>query len=185
VTQYKITAPVLDAWSAILRAAPHARLLLANAALQSPCNREYVREAFARRGVGPGQIELRGPAEHLKFLGYYDEIDLALDAFPYNGGTTTMEALWQGVPVLALDGDRWAARTSQTLLRRCPLGEFVAADVAGYVAAAVRWAGDPAAPMRLRDLRRGMRAMLLQSSACDTAALARGMETLYREATGR
>lgn len=180
VTQYKITPPVLDAWAEILRRVPAARLLLANRAMKSPCNREYLLERFRDRAVDPERIVLLGPVDHLAFLRYYDRMDLALDAFPYNGGTTTMEALWQGVPVLTFHGDRWAARTSQTLLRHAELAEFVADSAEDYVARAIMWATDPRAASRLADLRHGMRPALRRSSACDTTRLARGLEDLYR-----
>lgn len=117
----------------ILRGADRSRLLLANPALKSPHNRNYVEARFEERGVAPGRLTLRGPADHMEFLRYYDSIDVALDAFPYNGGTTTMEAIWQGVPVLTFDGDRWASRTSQSLLRNSHLAEYVTADARAYV----------------------------------------------------
>ena len=84
---------------------------------------------------------------------------MALDAFPYNGGTTTMEAIWQGVPVLTFHGDRWASRTSQSLLRRTHLQEFVADGVEGMVDYAVELAQSRDTPRRLDDLRRTMRAL--------------------------
>lgn len=179
VAQYKITAPVLDAWADILRQADGSRLVLANRALQSTCNREYVCRQFADRGVAAERIVLLPPAEHYEYLSYYDRIDLALDAFPYNGGTTTMEAIWQGVPVLTFDGDRWASRTSQTLLRRTHLADFVAPGPREYIETAVAIARDPQTPSRLATLRSEMRERLLQSLACDTAALAREMERIY------
>lgn len=184
VAQYKITGPVLDAWAAILQRVSSARLFLANTALKSPGNRQYVQAQFARRGIDPERLLLRGPAEHYPYLQYYDQFDVALDAFPYNGGTTTMEALWQGLPVITCAGDRWAARTSQSLLRRTHLGEFVTGDVAGYVALAVQLAVAAGTPRRLHELRRTMRTRLSASSACDTAALARALETCYRHLAG-
>ena len=119
------------------------------------------------------------PAHHITFLRYYERIDVALDAFPYNGGATTMEAIWQGVPVLIFDGDRWASRTSQTLLRRTHLKEFVAGDVEGMIALAVRIAHSPHTAQRLADLRRHMRKNLCASPACDVLGLARAMEQFY------
>jgi predicted O-linked N-acetylglucosamine transferase (SPINDLY family) len=92
-----------------------------------------------------------------------------------------MEAIWQGVPVLTFDGDRWASRTSQTLLRRTHLAEFVAADPRSYVQAAVDMATDPQAASRLATLRATMRERLLASPACDTPAMARAMEQIYRQ----
>jgi predicted O-linked N-acetylglucosamine transferase (SPINDLY family) len=179
VSQYKITSGVLDAWAEILRRTQGTSLLLANAALKSRCNRDFVLDQFSSRGVPPERLELRGPGPHLEFLRHYDRIDVALDAFPYNGGTTTMEAIWQGVPVLTFDGDRWASRTSQTLLRRCHLGEFVARDAAGMVQMAIDLATDPRSPSKLCSLRLEMRAHLAASAACNVAAMAQGMEGLY------
>ena len=181
VSQYKITPPVLDAWATILKRADGARLFLANTALKSIHNRQYVADRFAERGVDTDRLILCGPADHLTFQRYYDQIDVALDAFPYNGGTTTMEAIWQGVPVLTCDGDRWAARTSQSLLRRTHLQGFVADGVQRMVELAVGMARSPDTPTQLASLRRHMRSALEVSSACDTSSLARAMEEFYRE----
>jgi protein O-GlcNAc transferase len=180
VSQYKITPLVLDAWATILKRADGARLFLANTALKSIHNRQYLADRFAERGVDADRLILCGPADHLTYLRYYDRIDVALDAFPYNGGTTTMEAIWQGVPVLTCNGDRWAARTSQSLLRRTHLQTFIAAGVQGVIDLAVKMARSPDTAMRLASLRRHMRSALKVSSACDSAALARAMEEFYR-----
>ncbi len=126
--------------------------------------------------MNEGGIVLCKPADHITFLRYYERIDVALDAFPYNGGTTTMEAIWQGVPVLTFDGDRWAPRTSQTLLRTTHLNEFVAGDVEGMIDLAIRIAHSPRIAQRLTDLRQHMRRELFASPACDVLELARAME---------
>jgi protein O-GlcNAc transferase len=185
VSQYKIAPPVLDAWAEILKRADQARLLLANAALKSIWNRQYLADQFARRGVDRDRLTLEGPADHFAFLQHYDRIDVALDAFPYNGGTTTMEAIWQGVPVLTFEGDRWASRTSQSLLRRTHLGEFVAKDATAMIDFAIELARDRSAPARLSELRRQMRQRLRESSACQARALAQNMERLYHLAWAR
>jgi predicted O-linked N-acetylglucosamine transferase (SPINDLY family) len=179
VSLYKITQPVRDAWAAILRRAPKARLLLANAGTKSAGNRAWLLEEFARRGVGPERIVFRDPAPHAAFLGYYDEIDLALDSFPYSGGTTTMEALWQGVPVLSQPGEGWSARTTMSILKDAELPEFCCRDVTHYVDTAVALAQDHSALARERDARSIRRKRLTTSTVCDGAALARHMETLY------
>ncbi len=178
-SQYKITPRVMDAWAEVLRRGGDSRLLLRNATLGSPDDRAYVRGQFAARGVAAGRLELLGPAEHYEFLGTYGRIDLALDPFPYSGGTTTSEAIWQGVGVLTFRGDRWAARTSESILRAGGLSEFVAADVGDYVERAVQWACDEGRRARLAELRRGMRDRLGASAVCDTESFARNMERLY------
>jgi predicted O-linked N-acetylglucosamine transferase (SPINDLY family) len=178
-SQYKITDEVLAAWSEILHACPSARLLVKNAALGVREHRHYLIDKLTRLGVGADRVELRGPDQHFAFLTAYDEVDIALDTFPYNGGTTTTEAIWQGVPVVTFDGDRWASRTSVTLLREAGLGDWVAADRNGYVELAAAWGRNASAPARLAELRRTMRDRLRSSSVCDTQSFARAMEELY------
>jgi predicted O-linked N-acetylglucosamine transferase (SPINDLY family) len=179
-SQYKITAEVLAAWSEILVRAPASRLLIKNAALGVAEHREFVLDRLAANGVSRDRVELRGPGEHFEFLKAYDEIDIALDTFPYNGGTTTTEAIWQGVPVVTFDGDRWASRTSASLLREAGLGDWVVGDREGYVRLAIDWATAADAPVRLAALRSAMRDRVQRSSACDTRSFARAMEGLYR-----
>jgi predicted O-linked N-acetylglucosamine transferase (SPINDLY family) len=180
VSQYKITPPVLEAWSEILKACPESQLILANSDLKSPHNRSYVIGQFATHGVDSNQLRFLPPTDHEAFLKYYDQIDLALDAFPYNGGTTTMEAIWQGVPVLTKDGDRWAARTSQSLLRECHLSDFVASDLSGYIEQAIGWATNQSAWSNLSHLRSTMRERLRASPVCDCDLMTREMEALFR-----
>jgi len=181
VSQYKITPPTLDAWSRILKQTDNTRLLIANTALKSIHNRAHLREQFEDRGVDAHRLILEGPADHVAYLQKYDRCDVALDTFPYNGGTTTMEALWQGLPVLTLDGDRWAARTSASLLRNSHLREWVAHDTSHYVSRAVEILGDPTTPRKLAETRRTMRNTLKRSSVCNTKSLAKNMERLYQQ----
>ncbi|MDH3213886.1 MAG: hypothetical protein OEM05_15510, partial [Myxococcales bacterium] len=185
VAQYKMSRPVLDAWADLLRRVPSARLMLANSALKSRYNQQYVVQQFTDRGIDAERLVLQGPAEHYAYLQYYDQMDVALDAFPYNGGTTTMEAIWQGVPVLTYDGDRWASRTSASLLRRSHLSDFVVRSAKDYVEFAIELAATPETPSRLEEIRSTLRQRLGTSSICNTPGLARSMEQIYRELWNR
>lgn len=176
---YKLTEPTIAGYAAILRGAPASRLLLRNRTLDEASNRAALLGRFAALGVAADRLTLTGGAEHFTFLRGYDAVDVALDTFPYNGGTTTAEALWQGVPMLTCNGDRWAARTSRSLLLAAELDEWAAADQAGFVEHAIRLAHDPATPSRLSALRHGMRVRLAASAACDTVTVCRALETLY------
>ncbi|MFZ0019402.1 MAG: tetratricopeptide repeat protein [Acetobacteraceae bacterium] len=176
---HKITDPVVAAWSRILLGAPTARLLLRNQLLNEPSNRLALMARFARHGVAPDRLMLSGGAEHFDFLRGYDEIDIALDTFPYNGGTTTTEALWQGVPVLSFNGDRWASRTSRSLLLAAGLPEWVATDAADFMSRGVALAQSENTPRMLAALRHGMRERLSASAACDSATLCHSLEALY------
>jgi predicted O-linked N-acetylglucosamine transferase (SPINDLY family) len=177
--QYKITPQVVQAWCRILEGSPGSRLILKNVALQSATNRHFVLDLFARSGIGPERLELEGPAEHFVFLTKYADIDIALDTFPYNGGTTTMEALWQGVPVLTFTGDRWASRISASLMHNADLPEFVAPDLEGFLRRAIELAHNSETPSRLDGLRRGMRTRLLQASVCDSGRFAAEVEKAF------
>ncbi|MGC2661913.1 MAG: tetratricopeptide repeat protein [Bryobacteraceae bacterium] len=178
-SQYKITSEVVAAWSQILARVPNSILLLKNKHLGSESTRSFVLHLFARHGIANNRLGLEGPDEHYRYLQAYDRIDLALDTFPYNGGTTTTEAIWQGVPVLTFSGDRWASRTSASILRAAGLEDFVAGDVQSFIDLAVKFGAAFDTPTRLANLRRTMRMKLTNSEVCDTARFAREMEEIY------
>jgi protein O-GlcNAc transferase len=177
---YKLTSETLQAWSRILHSIPTARLLLRNAALDHVSNRANLLARFAGLSIAADRLTLLGGADHMSFLRTYDSIDVALDAFPYNGGTTTVEALWQGVPVLTIEGDRWVARTSRSILTAAGLSDWVAADLADFVAKANKLANAKLAPMRAVQ-----RSRIAASPACDVTSLCRELEELYLRETER
>jgi len=170
---YKITDEVVEVWSRILHGCPGSLLLVKNKHLGSARNREFFAARFQKFGIGRERLQLEGPEPHFEFLRAYERMDVALDTFPYNGGTTTTEALWQGVPVAAFHGDRWASRTSASLLRAAGLDEFVAENIDGYVDLAIRLASNPT---------RLSREQLKASAVCDTRGFARQMEALFLQA---
>jgi protein O-GlcNAc transferase len=177
-SQYKITDEVISAWSKILTQVPNSSLLLKNGALASLGNRQFVHGLFERHDVSPEKVRLEGPSDHYRFLETYGEIDIALDTFPYNGGTTTTEAIWQGVPVVTFSGDRWVSRTSASILHSAGLGELIGQGLEEYVSLAVRLANSPD---HLLDLRRNMRSRLGDSAVSDTRSFAQNMERLYTQ----
>ena len=156
-------------------------MVLKNVVLGEQGACEFVHGLFAKFSIPAERVELDGPAEHRLFLERYADIDVALDTFPYNGGTTTAEAIWQGVPVLSFAGDRWAARISASILHEAGLSEFVAADLDGFVAKGVALARDPEIPAQLDALRHTMRDRLRAAPVCDTPSFARNMEKAYLE----
>jgi protein O-GlcNAc transferase len=178
-SHYKLTDAVLSSWARILQAAPQAVLFIKTGALDDASTRSDLSARLQSRGVDPARVTLQGRSEHFQFLAAYRHVDIALDTFPYNGGTTTTEALWQGVPVLAFDGDRWASRTSKSLLLAAGLHEWVLPDLAQFERRAISLARDSATPTLLAELRSGMRARLKNSAACDANGLRTAMETFY------
>ncbi|MFO1158793.1 MAG: hypothetical protein U1E60_08140 [Reyranellaceae bacterium] len=181
-SSYKLNDLTLGLWARVLQSAPDARLLIRAASLADQSSRDHLCARFAALGIARERLDVEGGAAHFEFLRSYDRIDIALDTFPYSGGTTTSEALWQGVPVLTCAGDRWVARTSESLLRAAGLEAWVAGDQDDLVAKAGALARDPATPARLAALRAGMRPWLTASAACDTAGLCRALEQIYRQA---
>jgi protein O-GlcNAc transferase len=174
----KLSPATLDAWARILQGSPGSRLVLKGAAFSEAETCKRFRGEFVRRGVAEERLALAPftPSSRAHLAAYH-AIDLALDPFPYNGTTTTCEALWMGVPVIALLGDRHSARVGASILTRLGLGRLIAFDPADYVERALALASDRAG---LGELRAGMRQRFAASPLCDAAGFARRVEAAYR-----
>jgi predicted O-linked N-acetylglucosamine transferase (SPINDLY family) len=175
----KIRDKTLDVWAELLKSVPDARLCLKHRGFSLPSTVAEYRYGFERRGVAATRVDLISfiddPRRH---LAAYDRVDIALDPFPYNGTTTTCEALWMGVPVVALAGDTHMSRVGVSLLTRGGLPELVADRPAQYVEIAARLAADRE---RLRGLRRDLRDRIAGSPVCDAALVTRELETALRQ----
>ena len=174
----KVTPEVQQTWAKLLIATPGSRLILQTAALASDYTRRVVTERFAAIGVAAERLDFRKSisfADFLKFLN--EEVDLTLDPFPFNGGTTTCHSLWMGVPVITLAGVRHAARMGLSILSDVGLTEFVAATPEQYVEIGRRVANDLGA---LREIRNSMRDRLRTSNLLDGVGYTRDLETAFR-----
>lgn len=175
----KISKPIIACWAKILMGVPGARLLLKARALSDEQTRDRLRQAFAAHGIAPQHIDMIGrvgsSAEHLAL---YNRVDIGLDTFPYNGHTTTCEALWMGVPVVTLAGQTHAGRVGVSLLSHLGLPELVAESPEAYAAIAVALANDLE---HLRTLRQGLRTQLQRSPLMDAVSFTRTLEAAYRE----
>jgi predicted O-linked N-acetylglucosamine transferase (SPINDLY family) len=177
-TLAKTSPRTIELWARILRHVEGSRLVLKSGPLADAGVRQRVTQLFAQQGVDAARLVLDGRTGSLDaHLARYGEIDVALDPFPYNGTTTTCEALWMGVPVVALEGDRHVARVSASILRRLGLDGLVASTPKDYQAIATGLARDRA---RLAELRRGMRERMRGSPLGDGARFAREVEQAYR-----
>lgn len=175
----KLAMATLDAWAEVLKRTATARLLLKGGSLGDETTRAQFQAWFGERGVAPDRLRLLGPtADSADHLAIYNDIDIALDPFPYNGATTTCEALWMGAPVVTLLGDRHAGRVGASLLTQVGLPELIAADADDYVEIATRLAADR---VRLTETRRTLRPRMAASPLCDAPAFARKVEAAYRE----
>ena len=174
----KITPETAVLWARILHALPAAKLVLKYHWLSDPPTRERYYRLFESHDVPRERVEIFGlaptTAEH---LGMYSLVDIALDPFPYNGTTTTCEALWMGVPVLTLAGHAHAGRVGVSLLSQVGLTEFVAETQEQYLDKAILLAGDRE---KLRRLRVDLRIRMAASSLCDAASIAKRVESAYR-----
>ena len=174
----KVSAATFDAWATLLSRLPQARLLLKGAPFADAATRASFEARFGERGVAAERIELvawlPGAAAH---LATYHRVDIALDPFPYNGTTTTCEALWMGVPVVTLRGDRHAGRVGASLLRQIGLTDLIANSVEEYLEIALTLARNPG---RLDELRRTLRLRIAASPLCDGRAFARKIEAAFR-----
>ena len=174
----KLSTQVLDAWAQILRAVPSSRLILKAAALADDSVCQQFAERFVQRGIDAARLELRGASAHQEMLEEYGQMDIALDPFPFNGGMTTLEALWMGVPVVALEGNAVVSRQSYSALANIGLTDELAfPDVDAYVAGAVALANKP---QRLTELRSQLRARMETSPLRQSAQFTRDLESLYR-----
>lgn len=179
----KIGLPVLSLWARVLDRVPESRLLLKAAGLASPAVRRRLFAFFEDRGIAPDRLDLRAwTSGHAGHLSTFDEIDVALDCFPYPGMTTSLEAILMGVPVVTLAGDRFAARIGEAILTAIGHPEWIARDEDDYVAIAARLARDTE---RRADLRQRLRGELLASPLADAQTLTRGLEAAFRTAWRR
>jgi predicted O-linked N-acetylglucosamine transferase (SPINDLY family) len=174
----KVNHQVLDAWAGVLKEVAGSHLILKSTRLLDPEMRKRVLKLLEQRGIASDRVRLIGKlpttADH---LAVYGDIDIALDTFPYNGATTTCEALWMGVPVVTFAGDRHAGRVGASMLSRVGLQDIVAQRSQDYVATAARLAADLPA---LAVLRASLRDRLAASPLCDGPRFTRQLEAAYR-----
>jgi len=174
----KVTPEVVRLWAAVLRAVPGSRLICKAQRLEDASIRRRYAELFAAQGIARERVELLGRLEsETEHLALYGRVDIGLDTFPYNGTTTTCEALWMGVPVVVLEGGRHAARVGLSIMRQLGLDRCVARDKDEFVSVAAALASDPDG---LAALRAGLRTRMAASPLCDAAAFARDVEDAYR-----
>lgn len=174
----KVTDETIALWCKVLKRVPDSRMLLKGGALGDPATRGRFRDLFALGGIDPSRVELDAAIvpsdDHFKA---YGRMDIALDSMPYNGTTTTCEALWMGVPVIALLGDHHVARVSASILAHSGLGELIADSSEDFVERAVTLAADPD---RLATYRRDLRSRMRAAPIMDHARFARDVEDAYR-----
>ena len=170
----KVTERMLALWQKILDRSPTARLLLKHKIFDSAEGREYADARLRQAGIDRGRVEYRGFSSG--YLAEYNDVDVALDTAPYTGGLTTCEALYMGVPVVSLTGNRHGARFGYSILHNIGMSDLAAETPEDYVETAVALA---ASPETLAGLRRFLRPMMARSPLMDGRGYTRAVENMY------
>ena len=175
---HKITPQVIAVWSRLLLSIPDSRLILKSKSFKNETVTEDFIAKFVRHGVKTDSIELRLNSPYTDMLSEYCDIDIALDTFPYNGGATTCEALWMGVPVVSLAGGTPISRQSKAFLFTIGYPEWVATTADEYVEIISRLTSDI---NLLQSIRTGLRQKMADSPLCDGNKFTVHLETAYRQ----
>jgi protein O-GlcNAc transferase len=158
-----------------LRSLPDAKMLLG--AMNKDGNYMMLTEWFAQEGITRERLDFHVRSDMQRYLGLHHQVDICLDTYPYTGGTTTLHALWMGVPTLTLVGHTAAGQQGAAILGHVGLEKFVTRDAADFVQKGLSWAGDLA---RLSDTRVGLRERFAQSALGQPALVAAGLERALR-----
>lgn len=173
----KMSDQVVEVWARILNAVPDSRLFLKTRQLGMDSIRQRVIRSFGEFGIDQTRLTLETYVPRANYLSAYNRIDIGLDPFPYPGGTTTVEALWMGVPVLTLAGESFLARQGVGLMTNAGLPDWVATDKDDYITRAITYAGNL---QKLASLRAGLREQVLASPIFDSSRFARNFEAALR-----
>ncbi len=175
----KITDSVIVLWSNILLSIPGSKIMLKAAGLDQPSIRNKLLMLFEQCGISEKQLILLSKSNEFKeHLSQYHRVDICLDPFPYNGTTTTCEALWMGVPVITHRGDRHSSRVGTSLLVNLGLEELIAESPDEYIKIAIDLAVDI---QRLANMRAGLRQRMMDSSLLDSVGFTRTIENAYQD----
>jgi predicted O-linked N-acetylglucosamine transferase (SPINDLY family) len=173
----KISPTCITLWAGVLSAVPDSKLLIKTFGVQDPALRASLLEQLGKAGVASDRVLTAAPTRsHRHHMEAYGEADIALDTFPYHGTTTTLDALWMGVPVITLAGDRHASRVGLSILSTIGLSEFAVRTPDQYIAAAVELAGNGD---KLERLRGSLRQRLASSPLTDGRSFTAALEDAY------
>lgn len=173
----KITPACVALWATVLSRVPESKLFIKTYGLGDPGVRARLLEHLNQAGIERDRISIAGPTRaHRDHMEAYGEVDIALDTFPYHGTTTTLDALWMGVPVITLAGDRHVSRVGASILAALGLTEFVARTSDEYVSAAAQVAGNAD---KLDNLARSLRQRLTASPLTDGSGFTQRLEAAY------
>ena len=173
----KVTDKVLQTWAKVLDQVPNSKLLLEIAGIKDEAIRANIEERIVKSGITLDRLILEPQKKANQYV-LYNKIDIALDPFPCVGGTTSMDTLWMGVPLITLEGQQFLSRMGVTILTNVGLTELIAQTTDEYISVAVALANDKE---RLHEMRHNLRERFVASPAMDQKKFVRNMENAYRE----
>lgn len=173
----KLTPFTIQMWANVLAAVPSSRLILKAPSFMDPGAMRTVADRFARAGVATERLEFRGPSGLDEMMQEYADVDIALDPYPYNGGTTTYQALWMGAPVVSLAGKSFSQRMGASILSTIDRPDWVAQDAQDYVRIATELARDREA---LLEIKKNFRSTMLAADGLQIDRYVRDLEQLFR-----
>jgi len=175
----KINNEIIGVWAEILDKTPGSKLIIKTKPFNDRTVMQQYENLFMQRGIDPQRLQCVGhsPSKE-EHLGWYNSIDIALDTFPYNGTTTTCEALFMGVPVVTLAGSVHAGRVGASILSRVGLPELTGFGKKEYVAIASNLGSDSAF---LSETRKSLRKQVLHAPLCDAASFTVALENAYKD----
>ncbi len=171
----KVNRQVLQLWAKVLRAVPNSRLIIL---CDAGKHRDKKLTELKDLGVNPDRIQFEAKRPRIAYLELYNQVDMALDTFPYNGHTTSLDSLWMGVPTITLAGHSPVARAGLSLLSNLGLTEMIALEPEQYVKIATDWCSNLP---RLVKLRASLRERMKASPLMDAPRFTRNFETALRE----
>jgi predicted O-linked N-acetylglucosamine transferase (SPINDLY family) len=174
----KINSFIMSLWAEVLKANDGSRLVLKFRGGDDETLKGHYLHTFEQLGIHTSRVDIHGPKHRVEHLRLYNQIDVALDTYPYNGTTTTFEALWMGVPVISLVGQHHMSRVGLTILTRFGMGFLAASTPQEYVTRAAALA---AKRQNLVEMRAIMRRTIAGASLCNTNRFVRNVEAAYRE----
>ena len=174
----KIGEPVLELWASLLLRTPNSVLLVKAKQLSDLVVRQQTLDRFARHGISKTRLILEGHQSRAEYFATYHKIDFVLDSFPYPGGTTTVESLWMGVPVLTLAGEKFLSRQGVGLLMNAGLSDWIAKDPEEYLSLATSHSQDFD---KLELLRANLRGIVTKSALFDAKSFVSHLESCFRD----
>ncbi len=172
----KLSNMVIECWSQLLTEVENSRLILKARQLADPFIQERISAQFAQNGINNEQLTLLPSTP--SYMADYNRIDIALDTFPRTGGVTTADALWMGVPVITLAGQRYIERQGASILKAIGLDELITSTPEEYMTRVITLAKDHT---QRNELKTSLRERMANSPLCDGRDMAQALENTYRK----